>query len=226
MNTLLLPGMDGTGTLFGRFASCLDPRWVPHVVSYSRDEPSSYDELLDRVPLPSGRFVLIAESFSGPLAIRLAARHPERVGALVLVATFVTNPSRLAAWGRPWLRDAAFRMRLPDVALRFGLLGFDASEEELVAVREAIETIAPHVLAKRLREIVAVDVREAFRGLLVPTLYVAGRRDRLVGRRARAEIGALRPEVSVVELDAPHLVLQRKPRESASAISRFLSAAT
>ncbi|MEZ4250610.1 MAG: hypothetical protein R3B99_20475 [Polyangiales bacterium] len=34
---------------------------MPHVVSYSRDEPSSYDELLDRVPLPSGRFVLIAE---------------------------------------------------------------------------------------------------------------------------------------------------------------------
>ena len=36
--------------------------------------------------------VLIAESFSGPLAIRFAAANPDRVRALILCASFIRLP--------------------------------------------------------------------------------------------------------------------------------------
>ncbi len=92
---VLLPGMDGTGVLFAPLLGELDPRISPWVVPYPADEPLSYDELLPLVrrALPSGEpFFLLAESFSGPLAIKLASEAPGNVRALVLVSTFIKNP--------------------------------------------------------------------------------------------------------------------------------------
>jgi hypothetical protein len=51
----------------------------------------------------------------------------------------------------------------------------------------------------------------------------ASRRDRLVGAAARARVVAIRPDVEVALLDAPHLVLQRRPVEAAASIARFLA---
>ena len=49
-----------------------------------------------------------------------------------------------------------------------------------------------------------------------------GRQDRLVGRQALDEIKALQPEMTVAELDAPHLIVQRRPAEAAELINSFL----
>jgi pimeloyl-ACP methyl ester carboxylesterase len=44
--------------------------------------------------VPAGEdYVLLAESFSGPVAIEIAAIHPTNLKALVLSATFVFKPS-------------------------------------------------------------------------------------------------------------------------------------
>jgi len=43
------------------------------------------------------RCVLVAESFSGPVAITLAARHPGKVRCLVLTATFAGGSRMLRA---------------------------------------------------------------------------------------------------------------------------------
>jgi pimeloyl-ACP methyl ester carboxylesterase len=57
----------------------------------------------------------------------------------------------------------------------------------------------------------------------VPILYLAGRRDRLVGARAARAIHRIRPDVTVRTLDAPHLVLQVRPVEAWREISRFVA---
>ena len=79
LTLLLLPGMDGTGELFAEFVKLL-PSWIePRVVSYPRDRRLSYDQLLPILEsaLPSNKpFVILAESFSTPLAVRFAAESP------------------------------------------------------------------------------------------------------------------------------------------------------
>jgi pimeloyl-ACP methyl ester carboxylesterase len=73
---VLLPGLDGTGKLFAEFLKVIESRIDTLVVAYPSDTPMSYDELerLVLASLPADRpFVLLGESFSGPLAIRIAA---------------------------------------------------------------------------------------------------------------------------------------------------------
>ena len=77
---VLLPGLDGTGKLFAELVKSLDPGVSAIVVAYPRDQPMGYEELdtlvmsvLNKLP-PDQRYVLLGESFSGPLAIRIAAR--------------------------------------------------------------------------------------------------------------------------------------------------------
>jgi pimeloyl-ACP methyl ester carboxylesterase len=108
------------------------------------------------------------------------------------------------------------------MALRFALLGMDASDEEIANLRGALRPVEPRVLAHRARQIVAVDARDDFSRTTAPVLYIAGRGDRLVGPSARRCMQRLRPDMQTRVLDAPHLVLQRRPAESADIISEYL----
>src|SRR6202000_2904266 len=76
---VLLPGLHGTGKLFTEFVEALRSTVDCVVVAYPKDQPLGYGELEGLVisALPKDRsFVLLGESFSGPLAIRIAARLP------------------------------------------------------------------------------------------------------------------------------------------------------
>lgn len=121
----------------------------------------------------------------------------------------------------PWL----FRRAPPRfVATRY-LLGDDAAEAEIEALQRAIGSVAPAVLASRAMAVCRVDVGEQFAALRMPVLYLAGSRDRLVGDGAVRHLRNLRPTTEVCTLDAPHLVLQRRPHEAARLISTFFEKA-
>ena len=97
MKLVLLPGMDGTGILFEPFLESLPESISPIVVTYPCDMPLSYAELLQVIEakLPSAEpFIVLGESFSGPLALRIAASCPPGLKGLVLSASFARNPIR------------------------------------------------------------------------------------------------------------------------------------
>jgi pimeloyl-ACP methyl ester carboxylesterase len=214
--------MDGTGKLFSALTPHLDPALRPRVVAYPVDRPRTYDELLAEIRIPSGPFAIVAESFSGPVGIRLAATYPSRVHALVLAATFLECPSKSARWVHLCLGRELFRRTPPNLGLRAGLLGMDAAERDLRDLRAAIELVAPEVMSARLGAVVDVDVRREFAQLSMPILYIGGSRDRLVGADCREVMKRLRGQMETRVLDAPHLVLQRRPQESALLISEFV----
>ncbi|WP_283190454.1 hypothetical protein [Pseudomonas sp. PMCC200344] len=92
---VLLPGMDGTGELFAAFASSMEREFDTLIITYPPNIPLSYTALesLVRESLPTDRpFVLLGESFSGPIAISLSARQPPQQLGLVLCGTFARNP--------------------------------------------------------------------------------------------------------------------------------------
>ena len=119
---LVLPGMDGTGQLFRPFVERLSRRRNVEVAAYPPDLPLDYEGLTD---LAAGRaprqpYVVLGESFSGPIAIEIAARD-RRVTGLALVASFARHP--LPSWFEPPSRliDAATARRADrGIAARLG----------------------------------------------------------------------------------------------------------
>lgn len=223
---LLLPGMDGTGELFTDFVKLL-PGWIkPHVVSYPRDRKLSYDQLLPILTsaLPSDEpFVILAESFSTPLAVRFAVENPKRLQALVIVAGFVCPPrrdvlSRLALIAGPML----FAFRLPEGLCRFFLVGSTAPKSLVNAVCSTVSSVPSKVLFHRLRSVFSCEAGRELRRVSVPLLYISGIKDRLVKRSSCQEILQAKPDALFASIDASHLILQAKPREAADVVVSFL----
>jgi pimeloyl-[acyl-carrier protein] methyl ester esterase len=68
---LLLPGLDGTGALFDRFLTVLSKDIETRTIRYPDDSAMGYPELVGFVErqLSADKSYLLAESFSGPIAL-------------------------------------------------------------------------------------------------------------------------------------------------------------
>ncbi len=217
--------MDGTGDLFAPLLAILQPRWRCVVVSYPVDVPAGYNALLPLVAskLPSGPYVLIGESFSGPLAVMMAAQRPAGLLGVVLCASFLTPPGgALARMLAPFARLAMqFLPPPPRFAIAVGLLGAGATAESVNAVRGAIGRVDGAVLADRFTQVMGVDVTAEAARVVVPVLYLHAKRDRLVAADSLAVVCQSFSQLEAVQLDGPHLLLQRHPAEAADAIVAF-----
>ena len=68
------------------------------------------------------------------------------------------------------------------------------------------------------------DVRPALQACEKPILYLLAEHDKIVGKRGLDAITAVKPTVTSVSIDAPHMLLQRQPKEAIAAIEKFLLA--
>jgi pimeloyl-ACP methyl ester carboxylesterase len=223
---VLLPGMDGTGELFADFVEALPDAFDGRVVRYPCGEILSYNELrtLVQSAAPAAEpFVLVAESFSSPLAVQFAALNPPNLKALIICAGFVTSPAegwrRLAA---SLLAPVLFRLPLPRICAKYFLLGTNPPEALLTAVRSALSAVRPTVLSARLRAILACDARAALARINVPILYLQAAHDRLVPASALEEIQRINPRTAVVKIPGPHLLLQCEPEKATASIAVFI----
>jgi len=222
MKLLALPGLDGTGTLFDRFSQLAPDGFEVAAVSYPPDRPLDYAGHLEiaRRYLPTGEpFLLLGESFSGPVSVRLAAEAPPGLAGLVLCNTFVRSPSWSGFRHLPW--ELLFRRPVPWNVVRRRLAGRWTTPEIVRSVRETSRTVAPEVMAKRLRETLTVDVRDALARVRVPVLALHSTRDGLVRPRCLRTILKVKPETRVAEIDGPHMLLQIAPEEAWKAIAAF-----
>jgi pimeloyl-[acyl-carrier protein] methyl ester esterase len=223
---VLLPGMDGTGLLFAPFVRAL-PDWVkPVVVAYPGDRPLDYAGHLELVmaALPvDGPFVILGESFSGPLALMVAARRPKGLRGVILAATFVTWPLGLPVWlARLAVSCGVFRAKSTRLFLRI-VLGKNATVELKGLFPAALARLTPEVLAARARAVMAVNCTEELRSCHVPVLTLVAERDRIVGRRSPELMQQVRPDLELARFDSPHLILQLATDEAVERICRFLA---
>jgi pimeloyl-ACP methyl ester carboxylesterase len=227
LRVILLPGMDGTGQLFSPFIAALSGLFEVQVVSYP-PKLASYAALTDLVAqaLPKNEpYLLLGESFSGPIAVDVAASHPPGLKGLVLCATFVRNPSALLRWLGPALRLLP-PLQPPAMLMRWLLSNGSArSGSEVQTLRRllqsALSPIPPATLLARLREVQSVDVSRKLAAVNVPILYLQARHDRLVPSGAFDDMQNVHPRVQRVTFDAPHLLLQTMPTAAADALIRF-----
>jgi pimeloyl-[acyl-carrier protein] methyl ester esterase len=224
MKLVLLPGMDGAGDLFTGFIAALPDSIQPQIVRYPKDQCLSYPELLKLVQAPVCEpFVLLAESFSSPLAIQFAATSPPNLKALILCAGFTSSP--IIGWRRTlalWMAPILFRIPLYGWAARLFLIGPSTPPLLLAEVRAAVSSVRSEVLTDRLRNVLTCDAREELAEIVVPILCLTAKHDRLVNESSLKEVRNTHPQAIVAEVDGPHLILQGEPRISAEIVADFV----
>jgi pimeloyl-[acyl-carrier protein] methyl ester esterase len=223
MKLVLLPGMDGTGILFEPLIRALPKNLSPIVQAYPGDAPLTYEELLPHVlsALPMAEpFILLAESFSGPLAFRAAATTPPDLKGVILCASFISNPTRFPKSCRRLIQPFVFGRWPAWLGARALVAGY-SEPAVFKLVQRAHKLVTPAVLAARARAILAVDAEDALAACRLPILYIAGSRDRLVPKRNLIRIKRLNSKVRAAVLPAPHMVLQNAPEAAAKIIAEF-----
>jgi pimeloyl-[acyl-carrier protein] methyl ester esterase len=220
--TVLLPGLDGTGDLFAPFVAAAPSRCRVQPLKLPDNEGLGYAELAEWVHanLPEGRVVLLGESFSGPLAILVAAQCVRVVG-LVLSTTFLVQPlSGLLSIVPKLLPGCAWSQPPPEFLLRAFLTGGDPVLA--TALRRAMLGVSGKVVAERIASVLTVNVTAEFQGLGCPVLCLQAGRDRLLSAASVARMRTVKPDAEYATIDGPHLLLQARPQEAWSQLSPFL----
>lgn len=214
--------MDGTATLFRWFVAAMPDEHSCQLVIYDGQRAQRYEELVAEVRAmllaADEPVLLVAESFSGPIAIALAAAPPPQLRGVVLAASFACSP--VPRWLRALVGSWVFAVPPPVWAVRRYLVGDDADGELVQATLGAIRAVRASVMACRARAVLSVDVREQLRAARVPVHAIHAAHDRLVDR-ARGWQGVEVP--TLAELPASHAVLQRRPEESAALVAAVAS---
>lgn len=240
----LVHGWAMHGGLFMPLVERLRERYTLHLVDLpghgrSRDSDMPLDPaalapvLVDAVP----DAVWLGWSLGGQFALRAALDHPARVRGLVMLASsprFVVaddwphgvKPTLFRDFGDALSRD--FRGTL-DGFLALEALGSASAQTELRDLRaHAFERgePAPAALLRGLELLDAFDARNELPQLRVPSLWISGRRDRLVPAGAMPAAAELAPDAtSLVIRDAGHAPFLGAADEVAQAIDDFATRA-
>lgn len=211
--------------LFEPFLQLLPVEIVPRVISYPTNRHCSAHELLGIVlsQLPNRHpYVLLAESFSGPIALKASSLHSTPPKALILCASFAMCPLPRLLIIMLWILGKAFvQRRIPRWLVRYYLLG-QAPDEIISLFYSAVSIVAPCVLARRIRVLAEFDSEYSPALKKVPILYLKAAQDRIVGSRHLCLIQRRYPTVKVIEIASPHLMLQSQPDPSMHAILNFI----
>ncbi|MCF3476089.1 alpha/beta fold hydrolase [Stenotrophomonas sp. 22692] len=222
-HVLMLPGLDGSSRLSPPFLSALQAYGLTtQAITLPAQGPQDHATLAQRLwsQLPSRPFILLAESFSGPLAVELATRHPTGLRGLVLAATFARRPVPLPAASAALLSPA---WPLPPVALLARLLlGPWYTRGHTSMLRDALARTPTSTLRQRAAATLRVDVRALLPAIQVPTLCLHACHDRLLWPPSVAELQALLPDARHVSLEGPHLLLQARADAAAAEVAAWM----
>ena len=221
---VLLPGLDGTGDLFAPLVEALGPD-VPTITVRYPDQPLDYPahEAIARAALPSVRpFVVLGESFSGPIAISLAAQAPPGLRGYILCCSFVRSPRPVLKLLRPLLAFVP-PQRVPDAVATYFLMGRFVTPRLRQMHAQTLRRVSPRVLVTRLAAIAGVDVLAKLQHLALPGLYLRATEDRLVPKSAATLFSRRASNARVEDIQGPHFLLQSRPAPAAEAIRKFVS---
>ena len=218
--------MDGTASLFHRFDAALRAHSAIATLAIAYPAaPLDYAalEAFVRERLPQGRpFVVLAESFSGPLGAALRADPPPGMRALVLCCSFVRNPRPVLAPLRHLLGLVPFGA-MPGFALRQALLAPFSTPQLQNELAAALAQVPPVTLRQRLRAVLETDASRSFARGSLPVLYLRARHDRLVPPANAVQILRQAAGAQLVDIAAPHMLLQAAPEAAAVAVAAFVN---
>jgi pimeloyl-[acyl-carrier protein] methyl ester esterase len=221
----ILPGLDGSGFDLHAFCDALKTDFDVTVL-HLPDTESDYERLSDWAIDEIGdtpSLYLLGESFSGPLAIKVAARLGKRLRGLALCATFVHAPVHAGAWLRRVLPLMPPIMP-PHRVLSAVLFGDNATDKWRSEFAATMRVLDVRVAKARVLQALAVDVRKELLQVQSRVLVLQASRDRLLRANAFADLTATQRDITIENIDGAHFLLQTRADECARAVqSHFQS---
>lgn len=241
---VLLHGWAMHGGVFEPLAARLCARFQLHIVDlpghgHSRDAttPLELEPVVEALVARVPRAPWIGWSLGGLFALHAAATRPAAVDGLVMLCASPRFVRADADWHFGMPADVfhgfadGLRSDYRGTLERFVALeafGADDARDEVRTLREALFARgepSARVLAQGLALLQQTDLRHALPALQVPSLWLSGRRDRVVDPRAVAAAAALAPQARHLRLDhAAHAPFLNRPDEVVAAITGFAGA--
>ena len=188
--------------------------------------------LLDAIHV-AGPAVICGISMGGYVAQHVAARHPDRVAAVILVATKLEADSAEARAGRTDLAAKVGRLGLGILAdAMIPRLLADSPEAREAAGRADVESLLRRtILAQQVGSVQAAlaalggrpDMTEPLRQLRPPALLVAGAEDAITPRECLERAEEIIPRAKLLIVPAAgHMVPLEQPQVFNAAVMEFL----
>ena len=217
---VLLPGLNGSSALFAPLLGHLNPALEVWTLSLPAQGKQDYQTLAGclKHQLGDRPFVLLGESFSGPLAYRLAQENPPGLRGVIFAASFLSQPHPLLALAK-YLPLPKALLRQSSL-LRLFCLDQSASAALIELLQQEIEALPPALLQARLASLNALHAPSGC--ISLPALQLLPSQDRLVTRRASTSLQTHCSQLQQVRIDGPHFLLQRQPQACARAIEGFV----
>lgn len=185
-------------TLFDRGGTGLSPGPVS---DYSLGR--SVDELAEVVRTVGPPVSLLAMSAAGPIAVELAARHPEWVSSMVFFGTFADGP---ATFADKRLRDMVVELTRDHWGMGSKVLADlyrpGVSDEAAWHLAQVFrDSASPEVAAEYLSATYDYDVADLLPSVSAPGLVLHYRGDRLIWFRGAQDLAAGLPTARLLPLD-------------------------
>lgn len=202
----------------------LEPHFDLTMITYP--DLDSFNEYVDcaqnQLPSKPG-YSILAESFSGPVAIALMAQQPEQIGPSILSATFARSPlaalTRMANYIPEQLFSiGALNQFCQDV---YEIQDEDTSETQPLPLN-VTEELDGALLKHRISVLSRIDVSALLPAIEAPILYLHALRDRIVAETDAQMLEQSLPNVTRIDIDAPHLLLQTRPQQSVDMIRHHI----
>jgi pimeloyl-ACP methyl ester carboxylesterase len=188
--------------------------------------------LLDAIHV-AGPAVICGISMGGYVAQHVAARHPDRVAAVILVATKLEADSAEARAGRTDLAAKVGRLGLGILAdAMIPRLLADSAEARRAPGRADVESLLRRtILAQQVGSVQAAlaalggrpDMTEPLRQLRPPALLVAGAEDAITPRECLERAEEIIPRAKLLIVPAAgHMVPLEQPQVFNAAVMEFL----
>ena len=195
-------------------------------------KPLELDDLADQLVAAADAegldaFALCGYSLGGPVAVRAAVRHPQRVTALVLSAAFARVDTRTELAAALWQQlyetgqHLLLAQYLTQLTVSAPLLNTLTPAQVRGAAQQTASALPPGTGAQ-VDLVRRADVSADLAAITAPTLVVVTTADTLIPAALQYDLAAAIPGAQTAELPTGHLPFLEQPKQWLEIITGFL----